>query len=333
MIRSKPRVTLLAAALGLLLGGGALPVLAEAPLGLRDSQQVDYGATAPVNPALTAYLSQAAPAATLGAFDTLATGRYGSPAASALSNLAQPTGAPVGAYDTGRVASAFAVPAVGDAVRAAMRDQAAGAARVSGDASLDLAPVGRGLRTDRASDTFGRLSFGQPLDGVTPATAFAAQTAGDRALRQALRAEPAASGLFAAQRGTFSSPVSGDQLAGAFTGRAEATGAFAAATETGWRAALRSEGFSGGHFDGDDGSLSAPADLDDLVAGLASDSLDLGGASAGAALSAPAADPVRAAMRADRAGGGFLAAEAGLSSPLAVDFERIGAILAGEDGE
>jgi hypothetical protein len=334
MTGSKARSTLVATALGLLLGSVALPALAEAPIGLRDNRQANYSATATVGAGLNAYLSNAERSATAGAFDAVTRGRYAtiSPAATGLRSLTLASDVPAAAYDTGRVSGAFSAPVVGDAIQAALRDRVTGEGRFTVNASLTLAPISRGLLADRTSDAFGRLGFGRALDVESLASKFAAQTSGDGALREAMRADAGESGLFANQRGSFSSPVSSDVLAGAFAEGAE--GSFSApVADTGLRAAMRSEG-SGSGFSGDGTALSVAVDLDELAAGLASDSLDQGDFAVEASLSSATADPVLDAMRADRSGGGFLAADAVLgSSPQAVDFERIGAILVGADGE
>lgn len=333
MIGSRPRSTLLAVALGLLLGGGvALPALAETPLGLRDHGNIDYGATT-MDAALNAFLSNADRSATASAFDLISAGRFTSPGTAALRDLDLGQTVIPGAYDSGQASGAFAAP-VGDALQAALRDRATGPGNFTVAASQRLAPIGRGMLADRTTDAFGRLSFGQSLDTDALAAAFAAQTSGDGALRDAMRADASESSLFADRGGSFAAPVSSDVLAGAFASESEATGAFAAPVAgSDLLPAMRSEGSVSGFAGEDDGALSVAVDLDELVAGLASDSLDQGDAVADASLSASAPDHVLSAMRAEPSGGSFLAAAAGLSRPEAVDFERIGAILAGADDE
>ena len=334
MIGSRPRSTLLAAALGLLLSGGAaLPALAEAPLGLRDHQNIDYGATATVDAALNAYLSNADRSATASAFDAISAGRFTAPGMATLRDLDLGQMVTNGAYDSGQASGAFAAP-VGDALQAALRDQAIGQGNFTVEASQRLAPIGRGLLADRNGDAFGRLSFGQSLDTDALAAAFAAQTSADVALRDALRADASESSLFADRGGSFAAPVSSDVLAGAFASESEVSGAFAApAAGSDVLAAMRSEGSAIGFAGEGEGALSVAVDLDELVAGLASDSLDQGDVAAGTSFAAGATDDVLSAMRAEPSGGSFLAAAAGLSRPQAVDFERIGAILAGADDE
>src|SRR5690606_21028395 len=109
MTRLQLRSALVATALALLLGGATLPVLAQTPIGMRDSQQVDYGATAFGDAALSSYLSNADHAAVPGAYDAATPGRYAtqSPAEAALGNLALEAAVPTAAYDAGRLSGAL----------------------------------------------------------------------------------------------------------------------------------------------------------------------------------------------------------------------------------
>lgn len=377
----KQRTAILAASLALLVSGGvALQTFAETPVGLRDTQQADYGATVAGASALSDVASGwEAYSVTLAAADALDAGRYAASvpvAAPDFSRLAGAFGPATGA------GPAFAAPMAADALWGALR--ASGAERTLFANAANISPeLDLSSMVAAFGESEGRLSFSQveaadqilaalrstgaesspfaaPAEAAAPdisamaaqtTRAFAAQTSGEAALRDALRADPDDASSFSSADAT--EPLSGglaDVVAAfgpdragtaAFAGEADggeeeelqtiAGGmidrALAAASDpSGFQDAMRAGGEDSSLFAGEATSGSIGLDIDALAAALSSDSMEQGGFAA----SAEGDDSWRTAMQADDTGSGVFSG-AVTSATRSVDFAALGAALSGEE--
>jgi hypothetical protein len=367
----KQRTTILAATLAVLVSGGvAFQALAEAPLGMRDTKQANFGASA----AGTFAEAISGLDARLAAVDAVEAGRFASGAtgsgtfSEALDGLfaqAAPAAEPnfsqlVDAFwATNAGWAAFAAPVADDARLAAMRvsgsEQTLFAQAANLTPALDLSAA---VAAFGASDK--RLSFAQTFD--------------TEQVEEALRVEDTDS-LFAGA--VEAGPVTGAMVAS--TELAALSGAYAGQTVDAATEAMRTEGADASLF-ADAVPAAAPipgmVDLGNALAGYAvggalsdqaagmsgpqaamragsegnslyasqsaglSTALDVDALAAalgsdsmaegGFAASAPEGDSLQAAMRADDIGSSAFANPV-TAGPHAVDFAAIGAALSGEE--
>lgn len=303
----KQRATILAATLAVLVSGGiAVQALAETPLGLRDTKQASFGASAAgsfadvisgLDTRLAAFDAvesgwSAFAATETGTFNQALDGLLAQSAPAAEPNFSEL----VDAFGTANAAEAvFAAPVAADARLAAMR--ASGSERTLFAQEASLVPaleLNRIVAAFGASD--GRLSFAQTLDT-------------DR-VQEALRAEEA-DALFAGAAET--GPVPGAMAAAAEL--PALSGAFAGQTSDAVTEALRTDGADASLF-ADAVPAAAP------IAGM----VDLGNAFAGYAIGGTLSDQAagmsgpHAAMRAGSEGNTLFANQsAGPSTTLDLD--------------